>query len=75
MGEEAIRKDMEQFQKSVKKLGQEINKASNIWSDKKFLELSNSVGEIAGISKNIILSGDRCCATIQRFFKIAQEKY
>lgn len=75
MGSEKIKKEMQIFQSSVKKLSAGIGRASSLWRDAKFSELSASVGEIANQSKDVIVAGDRCCSAIDNFDKIAAEKY
>ena len=75
MGSENIKKEMQIFQSSVKQLSVGIGRASSLWKDEKFSELSASIGEIANQSKDVIVAGDRCCSTIDKFDKIAAEKY
>ena len=75
MGYENIKKEMQVFQSSVKQLSAGIGRASSLWGDEKFSELSASVGEIASQSKDIIVAGDRCCSSIDKFVRIAAEKY
>ncbi len=70
-----IRKDVDAFQSAVKKLGGEIGKASSLWSDAKFSELSAAVSIIANMSKDIIVTGDKCCSSIDKFAKISEERY
>jgi len=75
MGSRDIKKEMQVFQSSVKQLSVGIGKASSLWMDAKFSELSVSVGEIAIQSKDVIVAGDRCCSSIDKFDRIAAEKY
>ena len=75
MSDDAIRKEIELFQSSVMKLSGEVGKAGMIWNDPKYSELSSSVSQIANESKDVILAGDRCCASIGKMEKIASEKY
>lgn len=75
MGTENIRKEMKVFQSSIKNLSAGISRASSLWKDEKFSELSTSIGEVANNSKNVMVAGDRCCSTIDKFNKIATEKY
>lgn len=70
-----IKKDMEMFQRSVRKLSTEIGRASSIWTDSKFSELSASVSTIANMSKDVIVASERCCSSADRFEKIGNEKY
>lgn len=75
MSTETIRKEMQIFQASIKKLGAGVSKASSLWKDEKYAELSASVGDVANSSKAVMITGDRCCSSVDRFNKIAAEKY
>lgn len=75
MGTEKIRKEMLIFQASIKNLSARVSQAASLWKDEKFSELSASIGEVANNSKNIMVAGDRCCSSIDKFDKIAAEKY
>ncbi len=75
MGSSEIKKDLQDFQTAVKKLSDGISRAGSLWSDAKFSELSSSVGRVATQSKDLMVSGDKCCSSIDRFNKIAAEKY
>ncbi len=70
-----IRKEMDEFQKSVMKLSGEIGKAATLWNDPQYADLSSSVSQIANASKNVIVAGDKCCNSISKMEKIAAEKY
>lgn len=74
MGSESIRKEMQVFQAATKKLSTNIGAASSLWRDEKFSELSSSVAEIANEAKEIMVTGDRCCNSIDKFEKIVAEK-
>ncbi len=75
MGSENIKREIQIFQSSVKHLSAGIGRASSLWRDAKFSELSASIGEIANQSKDVIVAGDRCCSSIDKFDKIAAERY
>lgn len=75
MGTENIRKEMQIFQASIKNLSAGINRASSLWKDTKFSELSTSIGEVANNSRDVMVTGDRCCSSVDKFNKIAEEKY
>lgn len=75
MSSAVIKKDLQEFQAAVKKLSGGVGKASSIWSDTQFAELSSSVSSVANQSKDLMVSGDRCCSSIDKFDKIAAEKY
>lgn len=75
MGTEDIRKEMQIFGASIKNLSAGISRASSLWKDEKFTELSVSIGEVANNSKNVMVAGDRCCSSVDKFNRIASEKY
>lgn len=75
MGSALIRKDVDEFQKAVQKLSSGIGKAASLWGDQKYSELSSAVRVVANMSKDVIVTGDRCCSAIDKFDKIASEQY
>ncbi len=75
MNDSNLRKDLNSFQLAVKKLSLGVGKASTLWKDKKYSELSYSVSQIAIQSKDVLLSGDKCCSRIAKFQEIASEQY
>jgi len=75
MGVLEIKKDLQDFQAAVKKLSDGVGQASSLWKDVKFSELSSSVSYIATQSRDLMMSGDRCCSSIDKFDRIAAEKY
>ena len=75
MSSEKIKKEMQAFEASVKKLSTGIAQASSLWGDSKFSELSSSVSEVAIQSRDVMTSCDKSCNSIDRFEKIASEKY
>jgi len=70
-----IKKNLQDFQAAVEKLSCVIGRASSLWSDAKFSELSSSVAHVATQSKDLMMSGNKCCFSIDRFDKITTEKY
>ena len=74
MGILEIKKDLQDFQAAVKKLSDGVAQASSLWKDVKFSELSSSVSYIATQSRDLMMSGDRCCSSIDKFDRIAAEK-
>ena len=75
MSSASIRKDLQLFQASVKKLSAGVGQASSLWKDEKFSELSSSVSQVATQSKQVMMTGDRICASLDKFDKIAAENY
>lgn len=70
-----IRKDLNEFQLALNKLRSGVSKASPLWKDQKYRELSESIRIFANSSKYVIESGDKCCKSLDRFLKIAEEEY
>lgn len=75
MNSSLIRTDIQEFEKSVKILSSEISKASSIWTDSKYSDLFASIQEIARISRDVIVIGERGCKSVDQLEKIASEKY
>lgn len=75
MSSASIRKDLQLFQASVKRLSAGVGQASSLWKDEKFSELSSSVSQVATQSKQVMMTGDRICASLDKFDKIAAENY
>lgn len=75
MSSASIRKDLQLFQASVKRLSAGVGQASSLWKDEKFSELSSSVSQVATQSKQVMMTGDRICASIDKFDRIAAENY
>ena len=74
MNSTGISADMQEFRSAIKKLSDKIGRAASLWNDAKFAELSASVGVVATQSKDLMVSGERCCTAIEKFNKIAAEK-
>lgn len=70
-----IRKDLQLFQTSVKRLSAGVGQASSLWKDEKFSELSSSVSQVATQSKQVMMTGDRICSSLDKFDRIAAENY
>lgn len=70
-----IRTDLDRFQTMVKKLGSDVGRASVLWEDEKYAELSAAIRVIADMSKNLIVAGDQCCASVDKFAQISEEQY
>lgn len=75
MGAEAIKQEIQAFEAAVKRLSAGIGQASVLWGDKKYSEISASVSEIANQAKEVLVSGDKCCSSIDKFMSIASERY
>lgn len=75
MGSVDMRKEMQDFQTSIKNLSIAVGQASSLWKDEKYSELSATIGKLANDSKDVIVTGERCCLSIDKFLKVAEEKY
>lgn len=75
MNSGVIRQDIEEFQTAVVKLSGEVGKVSSLWTDNKYNELSSAISVIANMSKEIIVAGEKCCASIDKYQKIVEEQY
>lgn len=70
-----IRNDIEQFKASLKKLNSGVSKASGLWQDQKYRELSAAVGQVASQAVKVVQTGESCCTELERFARIAAEQY
>ena len=75
MDTEPIKQEANLFQAAVQKLSGAVGSAGTLWSDAKFAELSSAVSVIANRSRDIMMIGDDCCDSIEKFIKISSEKY
>lgn len=75
MNSNVIKHDSEDFQAAVRALSAEIARASALWSDKKYQELSLAVRGIAIMSKDVVKAGEAACSSIDRFEQISSEEY
>lgn len=74
MDSREIRSDLERFQVMVQRLGGEVGRASALWGDEKYAELSAALRVIADNSKSVIVAGEQCCSSIDRFAQISAEQ-
>lgn len=70
-----IKGDLTDFQMSVQRLSSGIQAASSLWRDPKYSELASEITQIANQSRTVLVSGDKCCDSIEKFFKVAEEQY
>lgn len=70
-----IKRELAVFQSSVQKLGAGIKSASSLWKDPKYSELSSEITQIANLSRTVLVTGDKSCEVINKFFKVANEEY
>ena len=65
---------IEEFKAAGNKISGGIKNAGDIWKDSNYASLHKQMGELAKASKSVIESGERACASVDRFFGIADEK-
>jgi len=68
-----IKKELEGFKLSAGKISEKINGVSDIWNDSNYVSLQTQIGELAKKSREVIESGERACASIDKFFAVAAE--
>lgn len=69
----ALKKDIDSFQLTVRKLSDSINKCGIDWNDAQFQKLSASIKSLASSSKQLIASASECESAIKRFQQIESE--
>lgn len=70
-----INRSLTDFQLSVQRLSSGIQAASSLWRDPKYAELASEITQIANQSRTVLVSGDTCCDSIEKFFAVAEEQY
>ena len=70
-----IRSDLSSFQMSIQRLSSGIKCAASLWRDPKYSELAAEISQIANESRLVLVVGDKSCASIEKFFKIASEEF
>ena len=75
MASSDLRRELLEFQAAVQKLSDGVGRASSIWRDEKYAELSGSVAQVAAQARDFMMLGDQLCNEIDRFDRIAAEKY
>jgi len=68
-----IKKELDGFRLSTGKISEKINGVSDFWKDNNYASLQTQIGELAKKSKAVIESGERACASIDKFFVVAAE--
>ena len=70
-----IKKDIDLFQGYVQWLSSKIQSASIQWNDEQFASLTKGISCIAHQSKDVLITGDKFCESVEKFFTIANENY
>jgi len=69
-----LRRNIESFKLSASKLSGKINSVSDIWKDSNYVALQKQIGELTRDSRTTIATGEKTCASVDRFFRISEEK-
>jgi len=69
----SLRRELEGFKASTRKISERINGVGDIWNDSRYSSLQTQIGELAKKSKTVIEGGERACSSIDRFFTIVGE--
>ena len=70
-----IKKDIDSFQGYVQKLSIKIQSVSMQWNDENFFSLTEGIFSIAQQSKEVLITGDKFCESVDKFYEIANEDY
>ena len=69
----SLKRELEVFKSATGIISDKINGINEFWNDNVYSSLQTSIRELAKNSKSVIESGDKACASIDRFFAIAAE--
>ena len=72
-GSSAIKRELENFMLSSRKVGEKMNGIGEFWQDGNYAALQSQVASLAKDSRAVIDSGSNACASIDKFFAIAAE--
>ena len=64
----------QEFERIIRALSSSVSKATPLWRDEKYTELTESVRKVALASKDIIDSGRDCDRELAAFWQITNEK-
>lgn len=70
-----IKSDVDSFQGYVQKLSRNVQSASTLWRDSQYSDLMSGISTLATQARDVIVTGDKVCESIDRFFEIAEEEY
>lgn len=70
-----IKSDVDSFQAYVQKLSGNVQSASTLWRDSQYSALMSGISTLATQARDVIVTGDKVCESINRFFEIAEEEY
>lgn len=70
-----IKSDVDTFQGYVQKLSGNVQSASTLWRDAQYSDLASGISTLAAQARDVIVTGDKVCESVNRFFEIAEEEY
>ena len=70
-----IKSDVDSFQGYVQILSENILLVASLWRDSQYSALASGVSAVAVQSRDVLITGDKLCESIDKFFDIANEKY
>ena len=70
-----VKKDIDLFQGYVQKMSSKIQSTSIQWNDEQYKSLMVGMTCIAQQSKDVLITGDKFCESVDKFFTISNEKY
>ena len=70
----SLKRNIDDFRLSTKKISERISAAGEIWKDSNYASLQKQIGELAKSSRTVIENGEKTCAGIDKFFDIANEQ-
>lgn len=74
MSSASVRKGMEDYQETVRKLSSNISTASVDWQDEVFSSLQAQVASVANASRQVVEAGTHTCEALARFERIIDER-
>ena len=74
MQSSALRRELDGFELSTRKVVEKFSGVSDSWKDNNFTVLQEQVRELAKKSKTVIDYGERACSSTDKFFAIAAEE-
>lgn len=70
-----IKFDVDSFQGYVQKLSENVKSTSTLWCDSQYSALMSGISTLATQARDVIVTGDKVCESLNRFFEIAEEEY
>ena len=70
-----IKSDIDSFQGYVQKLSGNVQSVSSLWRDSQYSALMSGISILATQARDVIVTGDKVCESINKFFEIAEEEY